>query len=372
MRDKVLRILLYITGFAALCCFVAVRYPSFFNLLVKEKVVSEYWENTTYGELYNFNSIAHFREELPPSGTKYRYTEKHPDLKEADLLTFGDSFFDFARLKTFPERLGDTLNRRVFFARYDYPLNTLAEHNYIKGGSKVLIYETAERYIPERFSRPHENTYKPDTRGPLRKALATLRDKTFLKDGEIRYSLLLSRSYLTHKIYSFIATLKFDKFGYISKTTPVYSLDQDVPWLFYFEEVNHDRTSFYYHHSDEEIENYCNNIADLRNKLKDQYNLDMIFFPMPCKYTIYHKLINDDKYNNLLPKIYAGLEKRGVPVIRLYEDYVSSDEILYYGTDTHWNKRGIDIALSRTLECLTNCMPGQIAFDSIDKPNTLN
>jgi hypothetical protein len=359
-------------GFSCLCALVAIRIPGFFNILVKEKVIPEYWENTKYGELYNFNRIAHFKEDLPPSTIKYRYTPKHPDLKAADIITFGDSFFDFTRITTFPERLGDTLHKRVYYSRYDYPLNELAENNYAKGNPKVLLYETAERYIPVRFSKPQENEYIRDTRSNFRKLMVVIWHKVFIKDSEVSYSLLLTRSYISEKVYSMIATLKFDALGYIAETTPVYSLKQKVPWLFYYEEVNKDVTSFYYKHSDEDIERYCNNIADLRNKLKDRYNLDMLFMPVPCKYTIYHKFVNQDAYNNLLPRIYKGLEKRGVPVIKLYDDFIQSKEILYFGTDTHWNKKGLDLALDKTLNYINKTGTGLIAIDSTHDNNTKN
>jgi hypothetical protein len=133
MKQKILYAVIYTLGFICLCALVAIRIPGFFNVLVKEKVIPEYWENTKYGELYNFNRIEHFKEDLPPSDIKYRFKTNHPKLEEADILTFGDSFFDFARLTTFPERLGDTLQKRVYYSRYDYPLNKLAENNYVKG-----------------------------------------------------------------------------------------------------------------------------------------------------------------------------------------------------------------------------------------------
>lgn len=364
MKPKTLQTKVYITGFISLCAFVAVRYPAMFNYMVREKVIPEYWENTKYGELYNFNRISQFKEDLPPSSIKYRYTDKHPSIHEADIITFGDSFFDFTRLITFPEKLGDTLNRKVYYARYDYPLNTLSEQGYTKGLPKILLYETAERYIPARFSEPHENQYKPDTRGVLRKALSSVWHTAFVKDSEIRYSLLLSRSYLTEKLYALIATFKFNTFGYIAETTPVYSLNQNVPWLFYYEEVNDDVTSFYYSHSDEDIQRYCDNIADLRTKLKERYNLEMVFMPVPCKYTIYHKFVNNDAYNNLLPKIYAGLDARKVPVIKLYDQFMQSQEILYYGTDTHWNEKGLKMAIDITLKYLTQPFDHFIANDS--------
>jgi hypothetical protein len=333
--------------------------------MVREKVVPEYWENTPYGELYNFNRISHFKEDLPPSTVKYRHTPKCPPLRDADIIIFGDSFFDFTRLTTFPERLGDTLGKRVYYSRYDYPLNTLAEEGYPKGASKIFIYETAERYIPVRFAEPQVRTWQPDTRSALRKKLSHWRDLVFLKDSEVRYSLLLTRSYLTQKLYEWVATFKFDRFGYIAETTPVYSLKYDVPWLFYYEEVNDDVTSFYHQHTDEDIARYCDNIADLRDKLKETYNLDMVFLPIPCKYTVYNKLLNNDRYNDLIPRIYKGLDARGVPVVKLFDQIMGSNDILYYGTDTHWNKKGLDMALDITVNFMNKTDTGYIAGDKI-------
>jgi hypothetical protein len=81
----------------------------------------------------------------------------------------------------------------------------------------------------------------------------------------------------------------------------------------------------------------------------------MIFLPIPSKYTIYHKVVNDDPYNKFLPRLFAGLEERDVPYIDLYSEYIKHDEILYYGTDTHWNQKGVDIALVKLVEKLNSC-----------------
>ena len=77
---------------------------------------------------------------------------------------------------------------------------------------------------------------------------------------------------------------------------------------------------------------------------------------IPSKYTIYHRVVNNDKYNNFIPRLYQGLEQRNIPVIRVYEDYTNyverhdMDHPLYYGTDTHWTERGLNMALNNTLE----------------------
>jgi len=291
-------------------------------------------------------------------------------LLQADILTFGDSFLDFSRMKTYPEQLGDTLHKRVFYERFinDHrPLVFLNKNNYVNSSPKILIYESAERYIPFRFNTTHDTGYTTQSTYGLGKTIRDIRDWIFRSDTEVKYTTLLNRSIFTNDLYSAISTIKFDVFGYITSQTPVYTLDHEDPWLFYHEEVSPGGqfSDFYYNHSEEEINLYCDNIADLRNKLKELYNLDLIFMPIPSKYTIYHKLINNDTYNNFLPRLYEGLADRGVPFIDLYNEYINSDEILYYGTDTHWNKKGLDIAVDKTLEYIKSSGIGSyIAFDS--------
>jgi len=355
MSERLLKILIYTAGAICLYAFIAIRHPVLFNAVLLEKIKSEYWENTKYGELYYFNFIRHFRQDnLPPSSIKYRFTEKHPELKDADILLFGDSFFDFTRLKTFPEALGDTLNERTFYARMDRPLQLLAEENYINSEEKILIFESAERYIPTRFTEPHRLDLIVDDRSPLRKDVAEVRDYIFLDNTESLYQTLLKRSYLTTGIFSLIATFKFDVFGYISNFTPKYSLDEKVPWLFYYDQVNDEPGSFYYQYSQQEIDTYCDNIADLAIKLKQHYNLSMVFMGIPSKYTLYHKLVNNDPYNDFLPRLQAGLDKRGIPYIPLYKDFINSKDVIFFGTDTHWNNKGQQIALDKTVQFINN------------------
>ncbi|PID91751.1 MAG: hypothetical protein CSA96_06640 [Bacteroidetes bacterium] len=351
MSERLLKILVYVAGVICLYAFIAVRVPSMFNAVLKEKIIPEYWENTKYGELYYFNYIKHFREEnLPGYSVKYRFTDRHPSLQEADVLLFGDSFFDFTRMTTFPERLSDSLNKRVFYARMDRPLTLLAENEYRNEEEKILLFESAERYIPTRFTTPHQLGHLADERSGVRKALANTRDVIFQDNTDALYSTLLSRNVLTCDLYSMAATMKFDVFGYITDMTPVYTLEEETPWVFYHDQLGDDPGSFYYQYSDDEINTYCDNMVDLSEKLYETYKLKMVFMAIPSKYTIYHDLINNDPYNDFLPRLYAGLEERGMPVIRLYEDFMESDELLYYGTDTHWRESGLDIALANTLD----------------------
>ena len=173
MSEKALKIIIYISGVVCLYAFLAIRIEPLFNFVLKEKVIPEYWENTKYGELYYFNFIKHFREKgLPPHDEKYRFSEKHPSLEEADIYLFGDSFFDFTRMTTFPERLGDTLGMQTYYARYDRPLEYLAENNFENDQEKILLYESAERYIPTRFTQAHRTNF-PGEGNKYKKAIGS-------------------------------------------------------------------------------------------------------------------------------------------------------------------------------------------------------
>ncbi len=351
MSEKALKIIIYISGVVCLYAFLAIRFEPLFNFVLREKVIPEYWENTKYGELYYFNFIKHFREKgLPPHDEKYRFSDEHPELNEADVYLFGDSFFDFTRMTTFPERLGDTLGLKTYYARFDRPLEYLEEHDFRNDEEKILLYESAERYIPTRFTQPHRENF-PESGNKIKQAVKSLfEDVIFLDNTEVLYSTLMMRSYFTTDIYSFISTLKFDVLNYITDLTPKYKLAENQPWLFYYDQLNDEPSSFYYKHSNMEIDTYCDNIKDLADKLYESYKLKMVFMAIPSKYTIYHKLLNDDRYNNFIPRLYAGLEERGIPVVPLYSDYIDNEEVLYYGTDTHWNKKGLNIALDNTIE----------------------
>jgi len=362
MSEKLLKTLIYIAGFFCLYAFIAIRVPALYNFVLLEKVIPEYWENTKYGELYyNNNFIKHFREEgLPPHSEKYRNSDKHPSKEEADIYLFGDSFLDFTRMTTFPERLGDSLEMRAFYSRYELPLKEFEEENFKRPAEKkILIYETAERYLYQRFDRPQELHTPMDNRGKLRQAVADTRDFIFLDNTENLYLNMIARSYVSTGFFTELKTFKFNTFGYITELTPEYSLDEETPWLFYHDQVNGEPGSFYYEHSQEEIDNYCNNILDLAQKLDEHYNLALVFMIIPSKYTLCHSVINNDPYNNFIPRIHEGLELRGVPTVPVYEDFVASEEVLYYGTDTHWTETGLTIALNNTLDTVRKTITKQ-------------
>jgi hypothetical protein len=353
MKEKNLLLIIYLLGAVCLFAFLAVRIFPLMNFSLSEKMDVETHDFTKYGDLYYYNCIADFKQDFPVPVRKYRLSEKNPALSDADILTFGDSFFDVSFQKTLPERLSDTLNAKVYsYMTQDptqaNPFCVLNSNDYPKSRqSKYVIYETVERNIHVKFEKPYEVNCVPHE---IKKSpVSQVRDFIFKHNTEKLYATLLKRGYFVSGIYEFFASLRFNLFGYISPLTAKYSVTQG-PWLFYEKEFGNEAGGFAYQYTDDEIKAYADNILALSRNMKEAYNLDLIFMPIPNKYTIYHEVVDNHKYNNFLPRLYNELDKRDVLYVNLYREFKSSSDILYYGTDTHWNKLGVDKALRLTLE----------------------
>lgn len=365
MNEKLLKWLIYIAGVVCLYGYISIRSLPVMNLVLAEKMIPEHWDFVKYGELYYFNYVSHFKRELPKAQQKYRFSDKFPEINEADILMFGDSFLDISRQTTLPERLNDTLGERVYFHRFidphqSDPLCVLQEEQYLDGTTRVVIYESVERNIPIKFDESFESAVCDEgEQGTLKNVADAAIELAFPGNSEEMYKQVLKRSIFTTNLFGLFATMKFDLFGFISSQTPVYKVADD-PWLFYYPQVNDEPGSFYYHYTQEEIDTYCDNIATMRNQLKENYDLEMIFLPVPSKYTICHTVVNNDPYNDFLPRLYAGLEEREVLYINLYDKFMQKGPVLYYGTDTHWNKKGVDIALTSLVEKLNSINAGKI------------
>lgn len=344
LKDKILKVIIYITGFFALYIFIILRLNNTPGYLL-DKEFSKKANLFEYGDLYLLNLVDNFNIATPPNSPSYIKSSKQPDINNADILTFGDSFFGGgARGKSFPERLSDTLKKKVFFMDSSEPLTILENMNYVKKERKILIFEIAERRIAEVFSKKHSVQSKN------KQFILSIAETIYPFNIEQKYTFLLQRSFLTHYIYNKLSTFKFNEFGYITYITPVYKLDP--PWIFYYQEVNDKKTSFYYKFSDNEINDICDNISDLTKQLNDKYNIEFIFLPIPNKYTIYHTVINNDEYNNLLPRIYTGLKNRNVKVCEVYNTFLESKLELYFPTDTHWNGDGVNLTLYELLKII--------------------
>ncbi|MBN2166112.1 MAG: hypothetical protein JW717_07545 [Marinilabiliaceae bacterium] len=352
-KDKILKYSIYILGVFCLCIFIFIRV----------KYGLQFIQNAPFchdgGDLYRQNYITDFREPLPPFSNinqknKYElpwYTNspKHPSFDSADIVCVGDSYFFFHWLTTFPERLQDETGEKVYYYNGYNPMQPFMNAAYKKGRKKVLIYEMGERglmhYLIQRMPlnpEPEKKTNEDDS-------FCLLLSKN---DIERKYNRVLQRGMFIADLYEKIATFKFRTFEYINYKTPVYCLNPS--WLFVKESVNNSESSFFYQHTDKEIQTLCDNLKRIQTKLKEEYNMELVFMPIPSKISIYHSLVfENEEYNNFLPRLYKGLDILQIPYVDLYHSFVKCSDTLYYRTDTHWNEKGITIAINKTIEKLT-------------------
>jgi len=357
MKEKILYWCMMVAGVISLFLYIGTRFLPMMNLILVEKMDLELQEFTKFGDLYYNNCIADFKEDLPEQIRRYRLSDENPEINDADLLTYGDSFFDISFQLTLPERLTDTMNNRVFsyITQDPYHSNPFCLLNDLEYKAspdpKIIIVESAERNIPNKYGIAFDEScnklYVPYDNF----ASKLLHQYIFKDNDEQLFNLVLKRSYPTFEIFSWFTTLKFRWYGSISSLTPIYRTSPD-PWLFYKNSVDNGPGSFYYQFTSGEIDTYADNIALLSENLKTNYNLELRFMVVPNKYSVYSGLINQDRYNGFIPALQQALAERGVKYVDLYSAFSNSSDILYYGTDTHWNKLGVDKALELTLRSI--------------------
>lgn len=359
MKDKALKISLAIATVICMYVFISIRMPNtrMYNFILKDKLIEEYEDHTPYGELYYLSgSIADFKVPLPKATEKFRYSKKAATINQAEILIFGDSQFDFSRQTTFPERLCDSTRKKVFYYRFNQPYdgNIIAylkdHYDQADTSRKLVIYESAERYVVQRAEAGFPSISLKANKSGLRYRLKNIKEKTFNYRTEVLYRAAVQRSYLTYKIFSFFTTIKFKGFKYIPSRIGAYRTEaiNNATWLFATESVTHYNKTF----DNNEITAYADTLKSLQDRLDRKYNMDFIFLIIPESYTIYMDQNKRQYRNNFIVRLREKLAEAGVNYVDLYQDFVSSEKILYYQTDTHWNKNGVDIAVENVLTYL--------------------
>ncbi len=339
---------LYGLGLVALLAFLLIRIRGGAEWIIYKP---DYYNGR---DLYKNHYIAHFRESHPAFDQKrqtkplaYCETPEHPDLDEADILVFGDSFANFRWMKSYPEILRDRSGQKVYFAKDHYPLRVLRDAGYT-GNASVVLFEIGERGIYEGFCRDSMNYYRRSRQTRERPGWFRV-----LAPGEAeqQYRALLQLNRFTHRIYKWIATKRFDWFGYISPITPVYALDPPV--LYLGKTVDGSVQSFQYQHTQAEIDQICDAMAAFRQQMLAQHGLELVFVLIPNKISIHYEYVwPTARYNAFLPRLYKGLAQRRVPYVDLYTPFRAAAKRLYFLSDTHWNAQGVALAAQETLRTL--------------------
>lgn len=81
--------------------------------------------------------------------------------------------------------------------------------------------------------------------------------------------------------------------------------------------------------------------------------VQFLFMPIPEKETIYAKnlpITHEEyrSYTHYMDQLYSELDKRQIKVIKLYEPFKREKERVFQLDDTHWNEKGVGIAVHET------------------------
>lgn len=161
-------------------------------------------------------------------------------------------------------------------------------------------------------------------------------------NSKIEY--VLRNSFLSRKLFDSVAMGRFRIFGRTSMLVPKVSLRPKM--LFYYQAVNSFQTSL----EDRNIEALVSHFSMVNKLLREQYDINYVFVPIPNKYTIYHDYADKHStYNDFLPILAEKLTEKGILCVNLYPEFMRRrDEILYWPDDTHWNDKGIELAVKMT------------------------
>jgi hypothetical protein len=351
-KEKFLLYSIYLAGIISLMVFIITKSETLMDIATAGMFSD--------GDLYRFAKIYSFKTKLPPQEcTDDKLTETDPDT--TSVIVIGDSFMETCRgHKRFPVQISERLGQPVcsvyagWMPEYFDPAYYCWKNKLDREKKRIILLERVERYLIYSYGAEQDedtSTFQGNENTSMEDRWSVQKRRWFTEAGK-NYEVFLTSSDYTTPLIELWNTFRFTALKQISSETPVYSLNP--PFLFEAEEVSRSEvTSFYYPHTDSLIAQIANNIALQKEVLLADYNAELVFMPVPNPYTLYHTFINNDTYDNFLPRLCTELEKRGVRTIQLYEKFREAKNILYFPTDTHWNAEGATIAVDQAMNVLS-------------------
>jgi hypothetical protein len=99
-------------------------------------------------------------------------------------------------------------------------------------------------------------------------------------------------------------------------------------------------------------------LSEFSQRLKQAYNIDLVYVVIPNKYSIYNDFIRPYFYDNYIAQVSEKLRAKGVPFIDLYSVYMnySTDDsrLLYFPNDTHFTPFGKRLLVEAAIKELRN------------------
>lgn len=313
--------------------------PGFINRFLTEPEKAGYDDFRSKGDLYYMCQVDHFNDHLPPATYKFRESIKQSPVDSADVIIFGDSFFDHSRFPSIADRLHDSLGLKVcLIRRYDIEDSILSKAR----PNTIIITGIVERNIYETYngSDAHESAGE-------RFHKTKLMTRLFPFDLEKRYQLLSRRSVLTEGIERKLNTTEFDLFDLYN---PGVKFDPLSGKLFLNSVLKEETKDPFVPVPAGRIDSIAYAINKTAERVK-QKGCRFIFFPVPNKETIYFS--SSTPYNRFLPLLAKQLKEKKIETVRLYDLFrENAGRQLYFRTDTHWNNEGISLAFNELRKIL--------------------
>lgn len=276
-----------------------------------------------YGDLYRLSNLPEFKD------TKVICANNNntKQIQNIHLYLAGDSF-------TEPERV----NAKDFSSKfYTHGFSHLPNVPLVLAKEKkVLIIETVERHIGEKFSEPWHlwNTEN--------KVISNKTFTDYLYDWKLPYNddshvAATFGSDFFLKIKEWKAELNRNLFGKINDKVILSTNKKD---LFYYLDADAGFKKI----ADAEVDKYVKNMNVTRENYLKLGFYEVYFSLIPNKSSILEKGRTD--YNHLLERIENHKDLKA-PLVSIYKDFQANSDGVYLKGDSHWNCTGQQIWLNK-------------------------
>lgn len=305
------------------------------------------FEKVIFGDLANMLKIRKFRQYRTQRFSTDSRGFRNPDYPEDTVfpvVVLGDSDMAGSSLSDsdiFSVRLSEALSVPVYNFSPRNPISFFASERFRKNPPEILIWEAIERTIDEKtFSHYARIPVDADFRMPKRTTKQRSR-KPVRKLSE-HYA-----KWIYHDLIWRVVGIHNPAVGFIDTRTEMLFYRPGMELL---GKGPRERG----------IDAVLRGIDRIK-RICDRKGIRLIFMPLPDKENIYRHLLPDHLRNAypgdpFLSVLHEGLEARGIESVDLFESYrnrlETGDDFLYFLDDTHWNDRGVSMAVRASIEII--------------------
>lgn len=303
---------------------------------------SSVFRGKIYGDLAHMMKVSRFRQYRTQIFTTDPYgfrNTNYSDSKYYPVIVVGDSDMAGSSLSdqgTFSVQLENKLEVPVYNYAPSSPLDILADERFKDRLPRIVVWEEVERTIIG-------NRYLHLANLPINISVKPRKRNSQPADVP------LISAYYGQNIYN---EIKWYLTGLTTKN--ISFVEPETGMLFY----KAGTTLLEYSGNQRDGTSVVKGIKRIKDIFQAK-GIDLIYIPLPDKENIYRKklpeTLHPKRKQPFLPQLHLELQRNGVLSVDLYSIFNShSDEdgFLYFLDDTHWNARGVKIAVDQTLKII--------------------